>query len=206
MKQHLIGYLDVDGDYLPVALPERIDVDAGLSLRWWTNEDLAVRTRMITAHRADLAEFLTWAGVHSRTLEAGWLKELPVQRGRGTYHYAILAGKRPVGSFAVYLDGPQIPDDLSEFGSLSAEIGYWLIPSARGKGLATRAVNAVTSMLFSSGVGEVFARVDPENAGSRSVLNRASFVEDSEMAEALALEGLLTYYREAPETSRGGVL
>ena len=58
----------------------------------------------------------------------------------------------------------------------TAELSYFLRASARGRGLATRAVLLATDYGFRErGTQRVFARVDPANAGSVAVAQRAGF-------------------------------
>lgn len=56
------------------------------------------------------------------------------------------------------------------------ELGYWLDASARGNGLATRAVSALTNVAFSQGFQRVEMRIAPENKRSTAVAERAGFV------------------------------
>ena len=58
------------------------------------------------------------------------------------------------------------------------EIGYWLFPDARGRGLATRAVRAVTREAFASGLWRVEANVRIGNEASERVLERAGFTRE----------------------------
>jgi RimJ/RimL family protein N-acetyltransferase len=65
-------------------------------------------------------------------------------------------------------------------------IGYWLAPRARGKGLMTEAVRAVSQWAAAAlGVAELWIFTDPGNVASRAVARRAGFVEEPEV-QALA--------------------
>jgi RimJ/RimL family protein N-acetyltransferase len=58
----------------------------------------------------------------------------------------------------------------------TAEISYFVRASMRGRGLATRAVLLMTDWGFRErGLYRVFARVDPDNASSVAVVERAGF-------------------------------
>ena len=58
----------------------------------------------------------------------------------------------------------------------TVEIGYWLIPRARGRRLASRAVTLVTRWaLTDAGLERVEALVVPDNIASRRVLESAGF-------------------------------
>lgn len=64
---------------------------------------------------------------------------------------------------------------------VSCEVGYWVHPEARGRGLATAAVALVTGHCFESlGVQRVTALVAADNHGSRRVLERAGLRQYAE--------------------------
>lgn len=55
----------------------------------------------------------------------------------------------------------------------TGEVGYWLAPTARGRGLATSAVTALTHWaLTEGGLNRIEFRVDPANIASVRVLGR----------------------------------
>jgi [ribosomal protein S5]-alanine N-acetyltransferase len=57
-----------------------------------------------------------------------------------------------------------------------AETGYWVIPRARGRGLATRAIRLASAWALSDvGLSRVEAHVEPENAASQRALLAAGF-------------------------------
>jgi [ribosomal protein S5]-alanine N-acetyltransferase len=58
------------------------------------------------------------------------------------------------------------------------EVGYWLFPAARGRGLATRAVQAVAREVFASGLWRIEAHVRIGNDASERVLERAGFTRE----------------------------
>jgi RimJ/RimL family protein N-acetyltransferase len=55
------------------------------------------------------------------------------------------------------------------------EMGYWLLPEARGRGVATRSVRTAAEHGFASGIYRVEAHVRVGNAASERVLERARF-------------------------------
>lgn len=57
----------------------------------------------------------------------------------------------------------------------TVEVGYWLVVEARGRGIATRAVRAMTDHAFEHGILRVEAHVRPENTASARVLERLGF-------------------------------
>lgn len=61
----------------------------------------------------------------------------------------------------------------------TAEVSYFLRASARGRGLATRAVRLVTRWAFDElGIERIELRVHPENDASRRVAERAGFTRE----------------------------
>jgi RimJ/RimL family protein N-acetyltransferase len=57
----------------------------------------------------------------------------------------------------------------------SVEVGYWLFVSARGRGVATRTVQAAVEHAFANGIYRVEAHVRLGNLTSERVLERADF-------------------------------
>jgi RimJ/RimL family protein N-acetyltransferase len=57
----------------------------------------------------------------------------------------------------------------------TVELGYWLFVHARGRGVATRVVRALTDHAFANGIVRVEAHVRIGNAPSERVLERVGF-------------------------------
>ncbi len=53
-----------------------------------------------------------------------------------------------------------------------AEVGYWLVPSARGRGLVHRALRPVIDAMFRNGVNRIEFQCRVENQPSRAVAER----------------------------------
>lgn len=64
-----------------------------------------------------------------------------------------------------------LPDDQG-----CIEIGYGLVPSARGRGTATAAVRLLVDLAFGRGVRKVIAEVLDDNLASQRVLAKLGFV------------------------------
>jgi RimJ/RimL family protein N-acetyltransferase len=58
------------------------------------------------------------------------------------------------------------------------EIGYWLFPRARGRGVATKVARALAEHAFALGVQRVVAYVNVGNRDSERVLERAGFTRE----------------------------
>jgi ribosomal-protein-alanine N-acetyltransferase len=60
-----------------------------------------------------------------------------------------------------------------------AELGYWLVPSARGRGLATRALALTLEWMFEQlGLERAELATTPDNRASRAVARRLGFAEE----------------------------
>jgi RimJ/RimL family protein N-acetyltransferase len=90
------------------------------------------------------------------------------QRG-AAYHVAIVASDDP----ATVLGGA----DLSDLGGPEpSDVGYWLAPGARGRGLATLVVAALVDWAEAHlGATEFVLEVEPDNAPSIAVAERNGF-------------------------------
>jgi RimJ/RimL family protein N-acetyltransferase len=101
----------------------------------------------------------------------------------------IAAAPEPLGPFLAYVivsesDGKAI-GDAGFHGPPSAdgelEVGYALVPAARGMGLAGEAVGLLIEWARSQpGVRTITARVDSGNAASERLLTRLGFTPDGE--------------------------
>jgi RimJ/RimL family protein N-acetyltransferase len=58
------------------------------------------------------------------------------------------------------------------------EIGYWLLPHARGRGMATRIARLLAEHAFDLGVRRVAAYVNVGNVASERVLHRAGYTRE----------------------------
>jgi RimJ/RimL family protein N-acetyltransferase len=58
------------------------------------------------------------------------------------------------------------------------ELGYWLFPHARGRGVATRVARLLAAHAFSLGIERVTAMVDVGHVASERVLERAGFTRE----------------------------
>jgi RimJ/RimL family protein N-acetyltransferase len=72
-------------------------------------------------------------------------------------------------------------------GSRAGEVGYWLLPEARGKGLATRSVRLISRWaLRELELSRLALLTEPSNERSQRVAERSGFV----------MEGVLRSYKE----------
>ena len=72
------------------------------------------------------------------------------------------------------------------------EIGYFLVPSERGKGYCTEAVNIMVDYLFlSKNIERIQAQTDVRNVGSQKVLEKAGFKKEGTIRKLFFLRGQL---------------
>jgi RimJ/RimL family protein N-acetyltransferase len=111
----------------------------------------------------------------------GWDGELPDEaEARANIERAASAWRE--GSWAVFRIADAVTDEvvggvnLRFFDNEIAEVSYFLRASARGRGLATRAVRLVARWAFDQlGIQRIELRVHPQNMASRRVAERAGF-------------------------------
>jgi len=65
------------------------------------------------------------------------------------------------------------------------EVGYWLLPTGRGRGIATRAVRTLANHVHSNGVVRLEAVVRLENERSIRVLERLGFTREGTLRQLL---------------------
>jgi RimJ/RimL family protein N-acetyltransferase len=72
---------------------------------------------------------------------------------------------------------------------LTAEIGYWLIPRVRGRGLGSRAVTLFARWAVTgAGLARVEALVLPDNMASQRVLEKAGFRREGHLRSYLVFD------------------
>ena len=113
--------------------------------------------------------------------------------GLGRGDLAVLAiGAPSTGEFAGSLVLFDVTDE-------SVEVGFWVHPEHRGKGLAGAALSLTVTLAQRSGLTRLTARTMPENLASQRVLEQAGFSRGDEVKD-VAPSGesvaLLHYSRE----------
>jgi len=82
----------------------------------------------------------------------------------------------------------QIVARLQEDGSY--QIGFRVVPQARGRGYCIEAARALVKHLFKSGVERVTAEANPENKSSRRVLEKLGFREVEYKEKGIEVDGV----------------
>ena len=125
-----------------------------------------------------------------------WREDAAAQATLGLgIHFVIAdADDRPLGSVG-----------LNEFDDErgTGDIGYWVAPDARGRGVCSRAVRLLTRWLLEDvGLGLVEIAIHHENAASRATARKAGYVETGEyraLARMGSDEPVFVVHRFPPE-------
>jgi RimJ/RimL family protein N-acetyltransferase len=102
--------------------------------------------------------------------------ERQVERARGGHGYPFVIAEatvpdRGVGALGLW---------LREIDSGRASIGYWLVPSARGKKLAGSALRGVVTFAFETlGIPRLQLFVEPWNVASQRTAEAAGFTQEA---------------------------
>ena len=103
---------------------------------------------------------------------AGWLAPVPYPYRDADFDHFLREIVRPGETFAM--------EDGTGFAGVidcGAELGFWLVPAAQGKGYATEAAEALLARRFAAEGGNVTAGYFEANLRSARVLEKLGFVE-----------------------------
>ncbi|MFI1676642.1 GNAT family N-acetyltransferase [Streptomyces sp. NPDC020607] len=160
---------------------EPADGAAGLSLRPWTTRDVPA---LLAAHRDPALRRWLTTRLESEVDAYRWVEQQHEAWSAGTFFsFAVtetgadatsaLEPDHPIGSVVL-----KIAPDSSRPGAAS-EVGYWTAPEARGKGVAPRALDAVTRWAFGSQTLTVPGRLEllhaAANDGSCRVAQKSGY-------------------------------
>lgn len=133
---------------------------------------------MSPADADDLLALKNLPDVRARSLLRRERTRAEVERDCAAAASMWLAGER--AEFVILLDGvfagsiTLFPQALGR----QAMVGYSMLPEARGRGAATRAVRMVSAWAFTTGVQRLVAGTMPDNVASQRVLEKAGFVRE----------------------------
>jgi ribosomal-protein-alanine N-acetyltransferase len=124
---------------------------------------------------------------------ARWINTLPASDGRGLVDFVEM--ERTAGRILDLAIADGAGDYLGEVLLLSrehqsAELAYLIAPAARGQGIATAAVDALSRYAFERlAMQRLQIRVDPGNAASQRVAEKAGYQREGLMRSALIVRG-----------------
>jgi ribosomal-protein-serine acetyltransferase len=152
-------------------------VDGDLELRALSEADSQALYELVDASRADLRTWLGWVDrTRAVTHVAAVTRNAARNLAKGTQ---IVAGVWTAGTLVGVIDLRMRPDQAH------GEIGYWLVPAARGRGLITRAARVLVDHGFRErGLRRIEIRSATANAASRAVPERLGFTLEGTMPAA----------------------
>jgi RimJ/RimL family protein N-acetyltransferase len=116
-----------------------------LLLRPWRPADAA---DLVNLYRDEALRRWLSTGVHDRAGAARWIRDQ--QRGREAGHrFAFAVSEVQAASGEGELVGHVVLKNVTP-GASSAEVGYWTAAHARGRGVAPRALEALTDWAFAA--------------------------------------------------------
>jgi len=145
--------------------------------------DAAEMYALVDTHRAHLREWLGWVdGTRNTGDMRRYAQYAEAQfESRLAFDYAISVGGAIAGSIGLH---------ALDWSNRNAQIGYWLAPTARGRGAVTRAcATLVTFALRQLALQRLEIRCAVANARSRAVPERLGFLYEGTLVEAHALHG-----------------
>jgi ribosomal-protein-serine acetyltransferase len=155
-----------------------LEPDPELVLRTIAESDAPSIFALIDANREHLAPWMPWAHTtRSPDDTLAFIRDVSARdaEGRG-FALVIEAEDVPVG-----LIGLDPIDPANE----SASIGYWLAANAQGRGIMTRAVEAVLAHAFEDlDLNRVCLHAAVDNERSRAVAERVGFEQEGLLREA----------------------
>ncbi|WP_037603482.1 GNAT family N-acetyltransferase [Streptacidiphilus rugosus] len=144
-----------------------------LALRPWRDSDVSA---VVAAHRDEAIRRWLMRPLTDEDAARAWVTELDARWADGTMlSWAVEEQGRVVGHVAVKAAEPPV--------TLATGVGYWTVADARGRGIASRCVEAATQWLF--GGQEIMAADEVEllhtvgNEGSCRVARKCGYVLDS---------------------------
>ncbi|MBR7827899.1 GNAT family N-acetyltransferase [Actinospica sp. MGRD01-02] len=160
-----------------MTLPVEPTSDApALTLRPWQQSDVPA---LVAAHRDEVMRRWLMTLIGNEDEARAWIAEQDAKWSRGRHmSWAIEEAGSVVGHFVVRSAEP--PE------TFATGVGYWTLAEARGRGIASRCVEAVTEWLF--GEQDQFPADEIEllhtvgNEGSCRVAQKCGYVFDSLLA------------------------
>jgi RimJ/RimL family protein N-acetyltransferase len=120
---------------------------------------------------------------YTREDAEAWINRVQQDR-TGLPHLAIVTADEPVGGIGV--------SRLWDIARFTGDVGYWLAPSAWGRGYATEALLAFADHLWrATDLQRLEARVLEWNPASCRVLEKAGFMREARLRNAAFKDGRL---------------
>jgi ribosomal-protein-alanine N-acetyltransferase len=146
----------------------RIHAPVDVGLRLWKTADAEELAAMYAAAATELAVEEPWCGPEFLTAAGQEERVRRCQADQAAEGFVITVS----GAIAGHLSLDRIRRDILQ----SADIGYWVAPRERRRGIATRAIGLAVAHAFGRlGLHRVHATTDPDNAASCRALEANGF-------------------------------
>lgn len=157
--------------------PAKFPVDADTELRIVREDDAAAIFALTDANRAHLRRWLPWVD-NTRSVadtRAFALRSLEQLRNNDGFQTTVWHRGQLVGVVGFH---------YFDWTNKRTEIGYWLAESFQGRGIMTRACQALVDYAFRGlGLNRIEIRVAPDNARSQGIPRRLGFREEGTLRE-----------------------
>lgn len=154
----------------------------GVLLRPWEPEDAEAVFALVAAERERLRRWLPWVDDTESAYDiAEFIRR---SRSESLEGRALVLGMFEGGSV---IGG--IGAAIGVHGADEADIGYWVVSGAEGRGVVTAATSRLVAWLFEEGIHRITIRAAVDNARSRAVAERLGFTFEGVLREALFLDG-----------------
>lgn len=160
-----------------------LHIDARLALHPREPADAPEMLALVDAHRADLRTWLPWVDTTRTLPEVRRYAQFSQAQmhARIAFDYAIRCDGELVGAIGLH---------AIDWANRSTQMGYWLGPPARGRGIATRAAAALVEHASTElDVNRLEIHCVTENTASRAVAERLGFRFEGTLAQAYFLQG-----------------
>jgi len=145
------------------------------------------------ANNYNIAKFLTNQFPHPYTDEDGRKFISSVSNNNPANVFAVVVNEEAAGAIGIF---PQ-----SDIHEKNAEMGYWLAEPFWGKGIITRAIEQIVEYGFKTfDISMIFSRPFSSNPASQRVLEKAGFVCEAQLKNAIYKKG--SYFDELIYTKR----
>ena len=166
-------------DRPPLAYPDPPLTDNVVALRRWARDDLGCVEE--ATQDPDIPNGTTVPAMFTPADGLAWIERQWSRHDEGTglsQAIADAASNEALGA------GVLMPRKLG-----TVEIGYWLIPRARGRGFGSRAVGLLAQWAVTeAALARVEALVVPDNIASQRVLEKAGFQREGHLRSYLVFE------------------
>jgi RimJ/RimL family protein N-acetyltransferase len=145
---------------------------------------------------ADAESITALLGDHDVWINLGDRVPHPYKLEHAHQFIAFASAKSPTENFAIVVDDRAIGSvgifPGEGMNRVSAEIGYWLGKPYWGRGIMTEAIKAMTKYAFENfQLTRIFALAFARNTGSIRALEKAGYVREGSLRQAVIKEGVV---------------